>query len=121
MLLCDHCFTSSLASLLKRLPRSCAFWTSDPLRRGRYTVSKRWTMKHPYIHTYIHIISFRRSINSVVQTVGHETCHKKTNRQKKQTQYKSNKTKQKQKKTMTRYRCQYYSLQIQRQMLCITC
>jgi hypothetical protein len=41
-----------------------------------------------YIHTYIHIISFCRSTNSVVQTVGHETCQKKT------TQHKQNKTKQ---------------------------
>jgi hypothetical protein len=52
------------------------------------------------VHTYIHIISFRRSTNSVVQTVEHETCQKK--------QYKNttqNETKQK-------YRCQYYSLQI---------
>jgi hypothetical protein len=36
-----------------------------------------------YIHTYIHI-SFRRSTNSVVQTVGHETCQKKTNKNTKQ-------------------------------------
>jgi hypothetical protein len=38
---------------------------------------------HTYIHTY-HIISFRRSTKSVVQTVGHETCQKKTTQTKKQ-------------------------------------
>jgi len=47
MLLCDYCLASSLASLLKRLPRLYAFWTSDPLRFDHYTVSKRWTLKHP--------------------------------------------------------------------------
>jgi hypothetical protein len=34
-------------------------------------------------NTYIHI-SFRRSTNSVVQTVGHETCQKKATQTKKQ-------------------------------------
>jgi hypothetical protein len=31
-----------------------------------------------HTHTYIHIISFHRSSESVVQTAGHETCQKKT-------------------------------------------
>jgi hypothetical protein len=36
------------------------------------------------VFTYIHIIAFRRSTESVVQTVGHETCQKKTTQTKKQ-------------------------------------
>jgi len=39
---------------------------------------------------------------------------------KRETQYKSKKP-NKNKKMRIRYRCQYYSLQIQRQILCISC
>jgi len=47
MLLRDYCLANSLATLLTQFSHLYAFWTSDPLRWGHYTVSKCWTMKHP--------------------------------------------------------------------------
>jgi hypothetical protein len=73
MLLCDYCLVSSLASLLTRLPHLYAFWTSDPLRWGCYSLktldneAPSYTVQCP---TRMKILSSRIFITSILIKVG---------------------------------------------------